>query len=273
MKYKALMLAALLASHQSATASTYRCPHTVPIDSQHNRSGWYVGAYTPESGSYTNSISSTQTLQIKANTLFNSTSAPFLWSQQSNGNASATLPTGTTTLSTPIGSTTPASLVGLDAQSPGLQNNSSQSQWPATLQGALHALIIQRNHLKAPTSQSRSSHAIAFAKDHMEYRLAGSSDTVVDGVNRGQLVSATETLEVEIITEYFAPSGRGDKDYCKHLFNNQKSTKGFEVQMRPIIYVLGKNLSLLSTMPDQAGDYSGQIELSYDALPNYRPVY
>lgn len=276
MKYAApLLTLALLATAQYAAAgNAYQCPPTIPVDSLHNRSGWYIGEYTPQTGSYSATIGSTQTLQINASALINTTISPHQWTQLSNGNGTGTLATGSIDLSASLNPTVNANLIGLNTIAPSWQTGTGDTQWPPSTQsGAMHALIIQRNHLQKSAGSARRSHALNFAQDYLEYRLVNSTDTTVDGTSRGQLVLGGETLEVEIVTEYMAPDGWGDNDYCSRLFNNNNGYKGFEVQMRPVVYILGQNLSLIADIPDIAGEYTGQIELAYDALPTSRPVY
>ncbi|MGB0865378.1 MAG: hypothetical protein ACPGSC_02655 [Granulosicoccaceae bacterium] len=271
---KALPLFFILISNALYAGNAYQCSTTLPVDSLHNRSGWYVGHYTPETGSYSASIGSTQTLQVNADALINTAVSPHIWAQQASGGGQARLPSGSINLSLPNEASVSSNLVGLNTIAPSWQNGPGDTQWPqATVQGAMHALIIQRNHLKRNAGSARRSHAISFAQEYFEYRLVGSSDNTVDGVNRGQLLLNGQALEVELITEYLAPAGWGDNDYCWRLFNNNNGYKGFEVQMRPVLYVLGQNLSLIGDIPDIAGDYTGTIELAYDALPTSRPVY
>lgn len=276
MKHVASLLTlALLATAQQAVAgNAYQCTPTTPVDSLHNRSGWYIGEFTPQTGSYSATIGSTQRLQINADALINTTINPHQWTQLSNGDGTATLATGTVDLSAGLNSTVNANLTGLNTLAPSWQIGSGDTQWPpSTRSGAMHALIIQRNHLKSSANSARRSHALNFVQDYLEYRLVNSTDTTVDGISRGQLVLGGETLEVEIVTEYLAPNGWGDNDYCWRLFNNNNGFKGFEVHMRPVVHILGQNLSLIADIPDIAGDYTGQIELAYDALPTNRPVY
>lgn len=266
---------ALLTTTQYAQAgNAYQCDPTTPVDSLHNRSGWYIGEFTPQTGSYSGTIGSSQSLQVSANALINTAVAPHQWTQLANGDGTATLATGQVNLSSGITPTVNANLVGLNTQAPPWQTGAGDTQWPPSVQqGAMHGLIIQRNHLKSSAGSARRSHALDFARDYLEYRLVNSTDTTVDGTSRGQLVLGGETLEVEIVTEYLAPDGWGDNDYCWRLFNNNNGFKGFEVQLRPVVYILGQNLSLIADIPDIAGEYTGQIELAYDALPTSRPVY
>ena len=276
MKHAASLLTlALLATTQYAVAAdAYQCPSTVPVDSLHNRSGWYIGEYTPQTGSYNATIGSTQSIEINASALINTTINSLQWTQLANGNGTATLATGSIDLSTGLSPTVNANLAGLNTLAPSWRTGSGDTQWPTSApQGAMHAIIIQRNHLRSSANSARRSHALNYAQDYLEYRVAGSTDSTIDGINRGELVLGGETLEVEIITEYFAPDGWGDNDFCWRLFNNNNSFRGFEVQMRPVVYILGQNLSLIANIPDIAGEYTGQIELAYDALSTSRPVY
>lgn len=276
MKIAATVLAFALftiAQHTQA-GNAYQCAPTTPVDSLHNRSGWYIGEYTPQTGSYSGTIGSSQSLQVNASALINTAVAPHQWAKLANGDGTAKLSTGSVNLSSGTNPTVNANLVGLNTLAPPWQTGAGDTQWPPSVHfGAMHALIIQRNHLKGGAGSARRSHALNFAQDYLEYRLVNSTDTTVDGTNRGQLILGGETLEVEVVTEYIAPDGWGDNDYCWRLFNNNNGFKGFEVQMRPVVYILGQNLSLIADIPDIAGEYTGQIELAYDALPTSRPVY
>lgn len=264
----------LLVSQACFAGDAYQCPATSPIDAQHNRSGWYVGHYTPQTGSYVGAVGSTQTLSIKADSLVDTASAPHVWSQQANGDAGARLATGSVTISAPQADNLSSNLTGLNTVAPPWKSGAGTTEWPpATQQGALHAVIIQRNHMTAGAGSARRSHALSFAARYMEYRIAGSTDNVFDGISTGQLQLGGETLDVEIVTEYLVPGGWGDNDYCWRLFNNNNGFKGFEVQLRPIVHVLGRNLSLINNIPDIAGDYTGTIELSYGDISNSRYNY
>ncbi len=270
----ALGIIVTLATQSGMAGNAYQCPATVPVDSLHNRSGWYVGEYTPETGSYSATIGSTQTITISSGALVDTASSPHTWSEDLLGNGEAVLSTGSVNFSQPSITSINTALTGLDTQSLLWSNDSSQTRWPAaSYSGAMHALIIQRNHLKSSAGTARRSDALNYAQDYLEYRLVGSTDTVVDGVSQGQLTFGTETLDVEIVTEYFAPDGWGDNDYCWRLFNNNNGFKGFEVQIRPVIYILGEDHSQIANLPDLSGDYIGTLELAYDALSTSRPVY
>jgi|GEM_PF-3121058 len=268
------LLLLVLASPSGMAANAYQCPSTTPVDSQHNRSGWYIGHYTPQSGSYAGSIATTQNLSIKADALINTASTAHQWSQSANGNASAKLATGSITMSAPYSNNVSSNLNGLNSVSPAWRSGPGETQWPAAVaQGAMHSIITQRNHLKSSANQARQSHAMNFVRANFEYRQVGSTDNVVDGVSQGQLLSGGELLDIEITTEYLTPDGWGNNDYCWRLFNNNNGMKGFEIQVRPVVHVLGQNLSLIENIPDIAGEYEGTIELAYDNLPSSRPVY
>lgn len=270
----ALCLAAALQAGTALAGDAYRCPATQPVDSLHNRSGWYVGQYAPQTGSYAGAVGSSTTLRVRADALLNTSVGGHGWNQQASGDAQATLATSSVELDFQQQANVGATLTTLNTAAPTWATGAQDTQWPAaSVQGAMHALIIQRNHLRASAGTARRSHALRYARDFFEYRLAGSSDSTVDGRNRGQLQLGSETLEVELVTEYLAPPGWGNNDYCWRLFANRHGYKGFEVQLRPVLYVLGRNLNLIGDMPDIAGDYSGRIELAYDALPSRRPVY
>ncbi len=270
----ALAALASTAPLPTLAGNAYQCPNTLPVDSLHNRSGWYVGHYTPETGSYAGTVGSVQTLDIQASSLIDHTATAHTWLHNGSGDSVAILPSGTVNLSLPLGATANHTLTGLNTVAPAWSNTSAQTQWPPSPStGAMHALIIQRNHLRSSAGSARRSHAIAFARDYFEYRFQNSTDTTVDGVSRGQLRSGSAVLDVEVVTTYSAPNGWGNDDYCWRLFNNNNGYKGFEVQMRPVVYVLGRNHSLAANMPDISGEYSGTLELSYDNLPSSRPVY
>lgn len=254
--------------------NAYQCPNTLPVESLYNRSGWYIGQHSPETGSYAGTVGSMETLSIQANNLIDTAGTAHTWIQSGSGDSTGVLATGTVNLSMPATTTNYNTALSLDTVAPLWSSSSAQTQWPPTPStGAMHALIMQRNFLKQSAGSTRRSDALNFARDNFEYRVRGSSDTTVDGINRGHLMLDGTALDIEIITEYRAPPGWGDNDYCWRLFNNRNGYKGFEVQLRPIVYVLGKDHSLAASMPDTAGEFEGTIELAYDTLPGSRPVY
>ncbi len=273
-KAASLVIASCLCSQGAVAGNAYQCPNTVPLESLYNRSGWYIGQHSPETGSYAGTIDSTATLSIQASNLIDESGTAHTWIHSTNGDAAGALPTGTVNLSMPLGTANYSAALSLDTIAPLWSTSSAQSQWPPTPStGTMHALIVQRNFLRRSAGTTRRSDAMDFTQDHFEYRIQGSSDTTVDGVNRGQLTLGGATLDVEVVTEYRAPAGWGDNDYCWRLFNSNNGFKGFEIQLRPIVYVLGRDHSLAANMPDVAGEFQGTLELAYDSLPGSRPVY
>jgi len=268
---RSLLSLTVLTIVQSTSVYAYRCPATVPVDAQHNRNGWYIGAYTPQTGSYAGTINSVRFLTLDADTLLQEDTANSNWS--TSGDGALALSSGVTNVSVANVTQFTGNLVGLETRAPEWQRD-LQVAWPeANPHGAMHSIITQDNQLRFLGFIARSNDAMRFVRSHFEYRLAGSTDNEIDGRNLSQLQVDGETFSIEVVTEYFAPPGRGNTDDCTRLFHNRGRYKGYEIQLRPVVYAYGSNSGGTMLLSQLTENLQFTLQLDYDALPTNRPLF